>query len=181
MLSELQQRKFRAYFNLLDNDGDGYLERSDFVAISDNFARHAGLSAGSDGYNAVHAAWLASWEHVKEVCEVDHDGRIRSDQWLATLERTISDEERYGRYVTPVAEGMFQLLDTDGDGAVGREEYRHFFASMRGEEKYADEAFDRLDADGDGHLSRQEVMTAVREFHTSSNPEARGNWLFGPF
>ena len=181
MLSQVQQRKFDAYFKLLDFDKDGYLERRDFEEIADNFASRAGLPKESGEYKQIQGAWLASWEHVKEVCGTDHDGRITSDEWTKTLERTVSDEERYNQYVTPVAEGLFQLLDTNGDGHVGRDEYRQFISSMRGEEGDADSAFEKLDSNRDGQLSKDEVLAAVRDYHASSDPEAPGNWLFGPF
>ena len=42
-------------------------------------------------------------------------------------------------------------------------------------------AFQKLDDEDKGYLTRQEFLEAVTEFHLSDDPDARGNWLFGPY
>jgi Ca2+-binding EF-hand superfamily protein len=41
-------------------------------------------------------------------------------------------------------------------------------------------AFNRIDTDGDGTLSTQELVAAIRAYYIGTDPEAPGNWLFGP-
>jgi Ca2+-binding EF-hand superfamily protein len=41
-------------------------------------------------------------------------------------------------------------------------------------------AFDRLDLDQDGNISVTELVEAARQYYTSTDPDAAGNWLFGP-
>lgn len=50
-----------------------------------------------------------------------------------------------------------------------------------GIENDAHSSFRRLDLNRDGHLTQQEVTSYVRQFHFSNDPEAAGNYFYGPF
>lgn len=41
-------------------------------------------------------------------------------------------------------------------------------------------AFAKLDLDGDGYISAAEFTRLYLEFFTSEDPEAPGNWFWGP-
>ncbi len=40
--------------------------------------------------------------------------------------------------------------------------------------------FQRLDHDADGKLRQEEIRAAAVEYFTSEDPDADGNWLYGP-
>ena len=43
------------------------------------------------------------------------------------------------------------------------------------------EAILHTDLDGDGYITHDELVRLFDEFYRSSDPDAPGNWLFGPW
>jgi Ca2+-binding EF-hand superfamily protein len=181
MLSDLRRRKFTNYFSILDRSGNGKLGEADLARIVEGVTAVRGVELGSEEYAAMEAAIMATWTHLMEHADQTRDGSISLDEWLATLEDTAADEEKYATYVTPFAGGVIALLDLDGDGIVGLGEYQKFFQIFGISQAGAEEAFYHLDVRGDGRVTIDEALERVREFHCSDDPDAPGNWLFGPF
>ena len=71
----------------------------------------------------------------------------------AGLAAAAPDDERPGRGPGRLIERM----DADGDGAIGRAEFREAW------EKRMERRFDRLDADGDGSITEEEVREARKK------------------
>ena len=69
----------------------------------------------------------------------------------------------------------------DGDGVIGKDEYRQYLTSSKIDPSVADETFAKLDTDGDGHLTRDEWEQLFLDFFLSDDPDAPGSWLWGPF
>ena len=76
---------------------------------------------------------------------------------------------------------MLELWDRDGDGKLSADEYVKLEWCYGVTEEAAREAFRHLDRDGDGYLTLEEGMKAIEEFYLSDDPDAPGNWLFGPY
>jgi len=181
MLSELRRRKFTNYFSILDRSGNGSLGEADLDRIVQGVTAVRGLEPGSDEYAAMETAIMATWTHLMEHADQDGDNGVSLDEWLATLEDTAADEEKYATYVTPFASGVIALLDLDNDGLVGLAEYQKFFEIFGVSPESAEDSFAHLDVRGDGRVTTDEALERVREFHCSDDPDAPGNWLFGPF
>ena len=67
---------------------------------------------------------------------------------------TLADNKR-SRYMSKLDE-HFRAADTDGDGALSREESRN------GNMKPVFEHFDRLDGNNDGRVTRDELRSLIR-------------------
>ncbi|MBY8854447.1 hypothetical protein K7G98_41880, partial [Saccharothrix sp. MB29] len=70
--------------------------------------------------------------------------------------------------------------DGDGDGCLELEEYVRLGEALGVPPQDMKTAFRRLDRDADGSLPPGEIHEAVVEYFTSEDPEADGNWLYGP-
>lgn len=178
-ISQERRARFDLYFDLLDRDGDGALEELDFRIVVDRLAQFKGIPPGSPPYNALLDGWLLTYSHLQAHTPADRKGRSSRDDWAKTLDVTSNDTALYAKYVSPVAEGVFALLDSDQDGKVTPSEFGTFITAFGGTLTRAEQAFGLLDSDKSGTLSRAEVLSIVDEFHRNDSPTARGRYLFG--
>jgi Ca2+-binding EF-hand superfamily protein len=64
---------------------------------------------------------------------------------------------------------------------VSEQEYKNYLLTIQVTEAEAADAFRRLDLDRDGYLSREEIFQNMKEYYFTDDPNAPGNWFFGPF
>lgn len=180
-MTELQRIKQIHYFNVLDYDGDGVLEQQDFLDVADRLAELRGYREGSSRHSAVRQEILRMWTNARALSGAEHKTQITLEDWLAHEEKVLDSSVLIHSYVQGIAQALFDMLDADNDGIIDEPEYTQFFHAFRGDDDGADRAFQKLDADDSGHLTREQFLEAVTDFHLSDDPEARGNWLFGPY
>lgn len=167
MASDLQRRKITIVFSAMDVNGDGRLERADFEALAERWARVRG-GAGADRVRAVMVGW---WDVLSSTADR-----------LVTVEEVLGVVDRLGSMIGQVsgtAEEMFDAVDEDGDGRVSAGEFDRMIRGWTGREPSQDSAFALLDRDGDGLLSRDEFVRSWTEFWAGDDPDAPGARLFG--
>lgn len=180
-MTELQKAKQVHYFNVLDYNGDGILEKQDFINVADRLAELRGYEEGSSRHTAVRQEILRMWTNARALSGKEGKAKITLEDWLAHEEKVIDSNVLIHSYVQGIARAIFDILDADNDGVISEDEYLKFFRSFRGDVEDAEVAFEKLDHEEKGHLTRKEFLEAVTEFHLSDDPDARGNWLFGPY
>jgi Ca2+-binding EF-hand superfamily protein len=180
MLSELQKRKLTALFHHQDTNGDRFLGKADYEKYMERFGQVQNFSADSPEYKAVYSQTMAAWEHTQRVADKDGDGRVSLEEFLASYDVTLNDEELFDQLVIGYAHSVFAAWDRDGDGRLSGIEYAALGECLGMAEKAAQEAFRHLDRDGNGYVSVEELVQDVREFY-GDDPDAPGNWLAGPY
>ena len=76
---------------------------------------------------------------------------------------------------------ILTLLDTNNDGKVSAPESAAYLTAWGATAAEIAEAFRQLDHNGDGYLTTDELRQNAEEFFFSDDPNARGNWLIGPY
>lgn len=180
-MTELQKTKQIHYFNVLDYNNDGVLEKQDFVDIADRLAEMRDYEEGSSRHTAIRQEILRMWTNARALSGTEGKEEVTLDDWLAHEQEVLDSNVLIESYVQGFARAIFDILDEDDDGVISEEEYLMFFRSFRGDEGDGALAFEKLDDDNNGYLTRKEFLEAVTEFHLSDDPDARGNWLFGPY
>ena len=145
--------------------------------VADHSFRSAAIGfllAEMEGYDPYQVAGYCLFHDAAETRTGDLD-------WLAHEQKVLDSNVLIHSYVQGIARAVFDILDADNDGVISKEEYLKFFRSFRGNVEDAEIAFQKLDDNDDGYLTRQSFLEAVTEFHLSDDPDARGNWLFGPY
>ncbi|MFJ9343799.1 EF-hand domain-containing protein [Streptomyces sp. NPDC101733] len=173
-------RKMHYMFTLLDADRDGLLGEGDLDAVADRMAE---VFPGQPDRirtlrEALHQLWADHLAHIDL-----GDGRLDIGAFEQGIRRSVD--------TSPVtlletlhagASAWLALTDADGDGLITLDEYLRLSQAIGGvPAQRMEEAFRRLDRDGDGTLDPAEIDAAVVEFFTSEDPDAPGNWLYGPF
>jgi Ca2+-binding EF-hand superfamily protein len=179
-LTAFQQRKLERMFELLDLNGDGLVDRADFVQRVEAFARLRGWGQGSPELERNLAFALEEWENLRETADTDEDGGVTREEFLRYGDVFLDDRDAVRAYARGDVQLLFDAMDTDGDGRIARDEYRAYLEVHGVDAAGADLFFDHADLDENGRISRREMAHAVEEFLLSQDPDAAGNFLFGP-
>ena len=180
MLNELQKTKLDRRFTLLDVNGDGTIQQDDYEELAQRLISGANLRPADPKAAAVASSLLDIWQALGAKVDTDRDGKITQDEWRRSVEGSLIERDGFDRVIGPAAAAVLAAYDADGNGAVSADEFRTFLTAMRVEPASADESFRRLNSSGSGMLSVDEITVALRDFYTSADPEAPGNWLYGP-
>lgn len=179
-LTPFQKQKIRRLFTVLDVNRDGRVDRSDFLHRVESLARLRGWSEVSPEYVRNRHYVLEEWEAVRDSADLDDSGAVALDEYLRYAEIFLDDPEAVQAYARGDVQLLFDAMDTDGDDAITLDEYRAYLAACGVDESAAEVFFEHADRDRDGAITRDEMARAVEEFLTSEDPEAAGNFMFGP-
>jgi len=172
---EFWERKCRTYFSRLDLNDDGKLSKSDYEMLADRYQKLA--KADELKAKQIIRRILNLWDRFHSKSAVN--GAIDADEWIASLRRF----PVFGLFRT-VVEFMnmwFDMIDTNGDGVIQKEEYACFLKAFRVEDKAAVEAsFKALDKDGDGKIDHDEFVDAGIEFWMCNDDALGSKLMFGP-
>ncbi|MCC8251034.1 EF-hand domain-containing protein [Saccharothrix luteola] len=171
MASDLQRKKTSIVFTAMDSNGDGFLERADFEALTDRWVHLRG-AADPERLREIMMGW---WDALRAASDHDRDDKITVDEVLTVVEDlgTMLD------LVVATAESMFEAVDEDGDGLVSAPEYGRMIHAWTGDDAPTDAVFARLDLDGDGSISKSEFVQHWVEFWAGDDADAPGAHVFG--
>src|SRR5207244_5516101 len=87
MASELQRRKVSGVFNAMDVDGDGFLEKEDFAALTNRWTAVRGLRPGDSEHARLTAIMMGWWETLLAASDLDRDSKVTLDEVLNVVDR----------------------------------------------------------------------------------------------
>ena len=176
MLTEFQKRKLTVQFHQLDLNNDGILELADYEECARKACEVLGFSPGSPECDLVYTRTVEDRKFLFK-----DKAKRTVDDFLKASDHTIHDEALFNKLLVEYSQSMLELWDQDDDKRLSADEYVKLEWCYGVTEEEAREAFRHLDRDGDGYLTLEEIMKAIKEFYLSDDPDAPGNWLFGPY
>jgi Ca2+-binding EF-hand superfamily protein len=183
MLTELQKRKLMKLFSMYDACNLGVLKIVDFERLAQQLAELRGWKPGSADYEKITSQYLFRWNRmrseIKETLNVRNDGRVNLDEWLTYFDIALKDRS-HEKELFALAEAVFNVVDVDESGHLDKDEWTALFRVYNIPVIYVEETFARIDLDGDKVLNKEEVLSMIREFYYSDDPNATGNYMFGP-
>lgn len=181
MLSQLLSNKLEKFFYILDFDRNGVIEKADFTAIAQNLCILWGVKEEDPKHDEIVKGFEDGWMAFDLFVNDEEKGKANWEHWIHFAEERIvgGDETIFGAYVENYVGGLFDNFDADKDGYIDLDEFIDLFVAYRIEVRFAAKAFRKIDRNKDGLISRGELITAVKEFFRSNDPDAPGNWLFG--
>ncbi|MBI3269406.1 MAG: EF-hand domain-containing protein [Planctomycetes bacterium] len=181
MITDLHRRKFTARFRHMDCDGSGQLTKEDFVTLAERLIAARPSPPTPASATRIREAYARMWEGMQRHADTDGDQRITLDEYVQACGRMVEQPERFDRLIGELAPIVLRLYDMNGDDTLSLSEFLTMTRALSLADDAATDMFRRLDRDGSGTLSVTEICAAVREFYLSADPNAPGNWFFGPY
>jgi len=177
MASPFQRRKAALAFYRWDQTKDGVVRLADLELWGKEVAAHLNVPQGSPHYDKILDTYRQTWQAVFKPLDRDNDDALTLDEYA----------ESFGVFLDPqgteqVIAGnrvLFDALDLDGDGRIGRHEYAAFVSPLGVTAQDARTAFTQLDRDGDGFIEREEFAQDLHDYFASDDRTAPANWFFG--
>ncbi|HEX4816068.1 MAG TPA: EF-hand domain-containing protein [Nonomuraea sp.] len=180
MAIDLLNQKLDRAFDHIDASGNGVVEREDLLGLGARILVGFGESPTSvtgaslvDGFDGI-------WAALAQALDRDGDSGIARPDFRTAMTAAFVTGDRYEPVFRPATVAVAELCDADRDGEIGPAEFRTMLTAFGVAYDDVDAAFDRLDRDGRGVLTVDELVTAASDFYRSDDPNATGNWLFGP-
>ncbi|TDD33850.1 hypothetical protein E1286_41640 [Nonomuraea terrae] len=180
MAIDLLNHKLDRAFDHIDAGGNGVVEREDLLGLGARILVGFGESPTSvtgaslvDGFDGI-------WCVLAEALERDGDSGITRSEFRTAMTLAFVAGDRYEPVFHPATVAVAELCDDDRDGEIGPKEFRTMLSAFGVAYDDVDEAFDRLDVAGRGVLTVAELVAAFSDYYRSDDPNAAGNWLFGP-
>jgi Ca2+-binding EF-hand superfamily protein len=183
-ISDVQLKKIKHFFNVLDENGNKIIQPDDFVNVAYKICDILGID--KKGKECEHLIMQTNRIFVQIIADIGKDEDLPSitfDEWIdffsKSLISTVPDREPLKGYITRVVFYIFDLFDRNKDNYIAYDEYVEMFRIYSIDQSYSEKAFNSLDRNGDKVISKQELAVAFREYFLSSDPDAPGNWIFG--
>jgi Ca2+-binding EF-hand superfamily protein len=163
----------------IDIDRNGVIERQDLLGLASQLLLTFSEPSSTPRGQALMDAFDRFWDTLAAHCDTDRDGRITPVEYRTAMVAAFVDGGLFESVFRPAAEALAIIADTDGDGSIDQSEFQAMEAVLGIPEIQSRIAFHRLDTDHDGVLDVAEYLAAVRDYYTSTDPDAPGNWLYG--
>ncbi|MCR3748881.1 EF-hand domain-containing protein [Lentzea californiensis] len=180
--SEFLDRKLAGRFRTYDTDGDGFIEREDFVQAAARTGEAFGHRPESPARQRLADLCVQLWEHLAAAADTDSDGRIGEAEYKAAFAAgLLATPASFDDGYRPFPDAIMTIADTEDDGKLNADEYARWTGSLMNlPEADAREAFRRIDRNSEGLVTTDDVLEAVREYYLDDAPDSAGSWLLGP-
>ena len=175
MATALFETKMDRWFKSMDVTGDGFVDKQDFDMLIEGILQ----ATNAEKADEFRASTNSFWQTIVQM-DSDNDARINSAEFAAGTHKFIREEGRFDELIRPMAELWFMAYDADGDGGVRFDEYKKAIGDFRQPDAAVEEGFAKLDGNGDGVITKEEWIEIVRDYCLNDDPDAAGNWMFGP-
>lgn len=164
--------KIEAEFDKLDAKHRGYLEWSDYETLIDRYKRTARVDEDDRRIKALRAFYQMHWLELMRYAGAEDD-RLSKAQFVTATRHATTDQSRFN--VSEVgAHVIFDLIDTDGDGQVEKEELLHFLEGVwQIDESEAMYELGALSSSEITSISREEFVGGIHE-HLESPRRSAG-------
>lgn len=166
---------FKIFF---DADGSGVVTKGDFEQSIKKLGKAKGWSEGDEKYKVAEKAMLDIWQGMQLKADLNKDGEITADEWIAMWEGFAKDPSSPVDWQGYFCKAIFHIQDSSGDGAIDKNEFVSVHSSFGQSQEEAGKAFDKV-ANGKSSLSYDDFQKLWAEFFSSEDPDAPGNFIFG--
>ncbi|MFC7587664.1 EF-hand domain-containing protein [Nonomuraea antimicrobica] len=180
MAIDLLNHKLDRAFDHIDAGGRGVVEREDLLGLGARILVGFGESPTSVTGASLVDSFDRIWSTLSETLDRDGYFGIARPDFLSGMTAAFVTGDLYEPVFKPATVAVAELCDGDADGEIQPGEFRTMLSAFGVAYDDVDEAFDRLDRAGRGTLTVDALVLAAADYYRSDDPNAAGNWLFGP-
>ncbi|WP_336210480.1 EF-hand domain-containing protein [Nonomuraea sp. LPB2021202275-12-8] len=180
MAIDLLNHKLDRAFDHIDAGGKGVVEREDLLGLGARILVGFGESPTSVTGSSLVDSFDGIWRTLSSTLGRDQDFGMSREDYRKAMTAAFVEGDQYDSVFRPATMAVAGLCDGDGDGHIGAGEFRTLLAAFGTAYDDVDKAFDRLDRSGVGMLTVADLVLAAREYYVGDDPNAAGNWLYGP-
>src|ERR1700754_2151700 len=178
MLGPIQQTNMNREFDTLDVTNDGFIEAADFQILA---GRMENLRPDIDEKVTaeIDNAFTDWWKTLRVVADIDHDGRIGREEFVAAVEKGMQEDPNWVEKMVKGSKVTFRAADVEGDGFLTPDQVTQIYRAYGVDEQHSAGTVERIDLNRDGRISIDEYVQAAREVYQSNDPTAPGAVMFG--
>ncbi|GAA1676721.1 EF-hand domain-containing protein [Kribbella yunnanensis] len=177
MATDFQRRKVAVVFEAMDADGNGYLDESDFEALTERWVGLRGWAPGTADHERMRSIMMGWWSAISTMSGAEHDDKVSLDELMNVVDQLPEMQDA----VHATADAMFDAIDENGDDRIALTEHKQVVYAWKGSDEGIEEVFPQLDINGDGHLSRAEFRDLWTAFWSGDDPDSPSQWVFGRY
>lgn len=168
MVSDFKKSKLLYVFKtFFDVNGSGNIDKADIDQLLQRVSKFSGWKAGDE------AVLNNIWTSLQSAADADNDGEVSQEEWISLWEKS-SDAEWQNLY----CKFIFSLEDSSDDGSIDSEEFSTVYAALGIPKAEATAAFQKM-ANGKASVSWAEFQALWKEYFTTEDKNAPGNFIFG--
>ncbi|QLE74446.1 EF-hand domain-containing protein [Streptomyces rectiverticillatus] len=158
----------RLVFAMLDTDGDGVISKAEYSARVERVTRATGRTNDDPLVIAAREVGARAWAAM----DANGDGGVTFDEYAAW-----AGAEAFDTVCEPVLGALFDLADTDKDGALSLQEFTTLRTALGNPVSNIEAAFSALDGAGAGRVGRDAYLASVRA-HVAGEDSPMGEALY---
>ncbi|MGW2276625.1 EF-hand domain-containing protein [Streptomyces sp. NPDC001770] len=182
------ERKIAHRFAAFDQDGSGYIDRTDFNAAAARLLAEFGTTARCDRGQALYSGAEAFWQGMAGIADVDGDQRVSREEFVGGAVKRLRDSpERFAEIARPFlraaiavaadgsegpASSAFSPRGTSASSTAPVDAVERVLRVLGADVDIARIAARSLDTDQDGRIAEDDAVAALAAYVTVVEPDA---------
>ncbi|MFD6421756.1 EF-hand domain-containing protein [Streptomyces sp. NPDC060198] len=181
------ERKIAHRFAAFDQDGSGYIDRTDFNAAAARLLAEFGTTARCDRGQALYSGAEAFWQGMAGIADVDGDQRVSREEFVGGAVKRLRDSpERFAEIARPFLRAAIDVAAADGahasfgapvrgasaTGTAPVDAVERALRVLGADADIARVAARSLDTDQDGLVAEDDAVAALAAYVTVVEPDA---------
>ncbi|KAK4008663.1 calexcitin-2 [Daphnia magna] len=166
---------FKAFF---DVDNSGAIDQQDFCLAAERICRVHGWTVNEGKGAEVLQRLLDVWEALKRA-DSNSDGSVDQNEWCTMWETYAKGGNDSQEWQDKYRDFYFSIMDTSGEGTIELDEFAAVNKRDDVSDKDCSEAFKLLSKNNSSIVNSSTFAQLWKEFFTSDDPSAPGNFIYG--
>lgn len=178
-ISDFRKKKLLYVFNVFfDVNQSGEIDKKDFELAIEKICSLRGWPSGHAKNKETHESMLTIWEGLRSKADKDNDGQVSVEEWYNMWDAYAKDPSGVLDWQLRYMNFMFDLEDASNDGTIDAQEFAIVCSSYGLDTSECEQAFAKM-SKGAIEVTRDEFAILWREYFSSDEPSAAGNFIFG--